>query len=387
MTCWPEPDHKVVYVCDEYPGVAAQFGGIGSSIRLEAEWFASNNFAVHVVCASPDGMADPALLSGVRVHLAPGRVRMPKLRALSRRLSIAQTVASVLGHSPGIVIASDYCGPFCTRPFRQKLLIQLHGSATVNTAAYGRKPPGAVRYFERRTVELADAFQSCSHFTAQRTAEVFPLGSKPVAVIPNSVDVRQFHPESGNVARADIIFVGKFATLKGIFTLAEAIPAVLRAVTEARLLIVGADTVEQGRSVKAEFLRRVPSEYRSRICFLGRLPRTEVASVLRRASVLVLPSLVEAAPMVVLEAMASGRPVVASRRGGIPEIVADKVTGLLADPAEPRSFSDALLRIVRDPGLAASMGAAARTRAIEVHAPESVYTRTLAFHRQLLGAA
>jgi glycosyltransferase involved in cell wall biosynthesis len=84
--------------------------------------------------------------------------------------------------------------------------------------------------------------------------------------------------------------------------------------------------------------------------------------------------------MVVVEAMASGRPVVASNRGGIPEAVCDGVTGILADPDRPPAFTKALLGLIREPARAHALGEAGRMRAVEKFSPERVYERTRSLH-------
>lgn len=88
--------------------------------------------------------------------------------------------------------------------------------------------------------------------------------------------------------------------------------------------------------------------------------RTDVAHILRGFSVFVLPSLSEATPVVILEAMATGLPVVASRVGGVPQLVLDGQTGLLAEAADVESFADALASYIRDPELRRTHGAAGR---------------------------
>jgi len=90
--------------------------------------------------------------------------------------------------------------------------------------------------------------------------------------------------------------------------------------------------------------------------------RTDMAAVYRAADAVILPSLVENLPTVLIEAGAAGRPVVATTVGGIPEIVQDEVTGLLCPPADPDEMARQITRLIRDPKLRVSLGTAAAGR-------------------------
>jgi len=104
--------------------------------------------------------------------------------------------------------------------------------------------------------------------------------------------------------------------------------------------------------------------------FHGQVPRTEVLAALRRADVLVTPSVPtrdgrrEGIPVVIMEAMASGLPVVASRLSGIPELVDDGVTGILTEPGDSRAVADALARLADQPDLRRQYGSAGREKVV-----------------------
>src|SRR5207247_11054153 len=101
-----------------------------------------------------------------------------------------------------------------------------------------------------------------------------------------------------------------------------------------------------------------------RVVFAGY--RADVPAVLDEVDVVVLPSSVEGMPLVLLEAMAHRRPVVATPVGGTPEVVVDGETGLLVPPRDPRALADAIRRLLDDPDLAKRLGDAGRRR-VELH--------------------
>lgn len=106
----------------------------------------------------------------------------------------------------------------------------------------------------------------------------------------------------------------------------------------------------------------------TRTRWLGYIP--DLAAVMRRADVFVVPSRWEGCPMVVLEAMALGKPIVASAVGGVPELIEDQRSGLLVSPGDARALGDAIARVVQDHMLAQCLGDAARTRSRRFDAQE-----------------
>ncbi len=119
------------------------------------------------------------------------------------------------------------------------------------------------------------------------------------------------------------------------------------------------------------------------VYFLGE--RTDVGRLMTACDIVVLPSESEALPMVLLEAATAGRPVVASRVGGVPEIVDDGVTGCLVPPRDVQSLASAILRLFADEELLQTLGRNARTRAEREFSIERQAERTLALYREVIG--
>jgi glycosyltransferase involved in cell wall biosynthesis len=121
--------------------------------------------------------------------------------------------------------------------------------------------------------------------------------------------------------------------------------------------------------------------------FRGLLGEQELLEELGRAAVLVLPSYQETAPMVVVEAMAAGVPVIATHVGGTGYLVEDGRTGFLVPPGDIDALSDKLLTLLSDASLRRAFGAAAKTRATETYHADNVARRTVDAYRQVLRAS
>lgn len=149
--------------------------------------------------------------------------------------------------------------------------------------------------------------------------------------------------------------VGNLYPVKGHLHLIQAARAVVAVEPSAHLVILGRGTLKGALEAEAERLG-----IRSHVHLLGL--RDDVPNWLGAMDVFVLPSLSEGLPLSVLEAMAAGRPIVATKVGGVPEVVEDGVTGFLVPPAAPDALAERMLAVLGDPVRATTMGAAGRAR-------------------------
>jgi len=205
-------------------------------------------------------------------------------------------------------------------------------------------------------------------------------------VYPNPIDHHRFSPGmQGGDGEPEVLFLGRFEWHKGPQVLAQAIPLVLRERPDVRFSFAGRDWYWTGGGLLSEHVwQTIPSWARTRVSFAGELPREEVPERLQRTTVCVFPSLWENFPYAVLEAMACGKPVVASRVGGIPEQIEDGVSGLLVEPDSPQELAEAILRLLSDEALRRRLGQAARQRVEMCYAPEVVVRQAVEVYRQVI---
>jgi glycosyltransferase involved in cell wall biosynthesis len=229
-----------------------------------------------------------------------------------------------------------------------------------------RSVPVIVNYRGGEAAGFLERSGRVVHFTMRRVArlvlpsgflkQVFEAHGMAGVVVPNIVDVTRFRPADDGGARALAPTLLVARNLEPIYDNAGALRAfaVVHAVHPAARLVIA------GSGPEAEALRRLADELgvAAAVRFAGRVDRDEMAALLRASSVVLNPSLVDNMPNSVLEALASGVPVVSTNVGGVPFIVADGVSALLVPPREPQAMAAAVLRLIADPALAARLAAA-----------------------------
>jgi colanic acid/amylovoran biosynthesis glycosyltransferase len=180
-------------------------------------------------------------------------------------------------------------------------------------------------------------------------------------VVHCGVDLEAF-PPVGREASAgfSILSVGRLVAVKGYGVLVEAVASLVAADLDARLTLVG-DGPQRG-ALEAFVSQRGLSD---RVRFAGRVGQDEIGAYYRAADVFCLPSFAEGVPVVLMEAMASGLPVVSTRVNGIPELVEDGVSGLLVAPGRSDLLAAALRELAEDPAHRAELGQAGRARVAE----------------------
>ncbi|HET9887240.1 MAG TPA: glycosyltransferase family 4 protein [bacterium] len=248
----------------------------------------------------------------------------------------------------------------------------IHGSWAASAAAAVEMTVHRAARTLERGIALA---VSPSRFLAAKLAE-FGANGERVRVVPNGVDLRELPAASG--AGNGFLFAGRLSLEKGIEHLLEAV-SLARGV---RLAIAGEGPLEDVLRLRAQ--ETAPG----RVEFLGALSREQVLQRMRASRALVLPSVCyENAPLAALEALGSGVPVIGTRLGGIPEIVRDRVTGLLVDPADPKSLAAALQELEQDAAEAHRFGENGRAMVAQEYALDHQIESMLAILEEVSSSA
>jgi glycosyltransferase involved in cell wall biosynthesis len=239
---------------------------------------------------------------------------------------------------------------------RTRVIADVHGDPAAVTRLYGSPLRRALSpladALARAGLRRADGIRTISAYTSGVVREA---GAEPTATFAAFMDLEPFLARSPAPLpeRPRALFVGVLERYKAVDVLAEAWRLAAPNVPDATLYLVGRGTLGE---VPEKLVAELPAQTR----WTEALPTPEIARALDEATVLVLPSRSEGLGRVVVEAFCRGRGVVASRVGGIPDIVTHGETGLLVPPGDAQALADALVRVLSDRALAERLGAAGR---------------------------
>ena len=375
---------RVALLTREYPPDV--YGGAGVHVTyLAQELSRLLDLTVHCM-----GAARP----GAVAHEPWSALSDTSLRVVSADLSIAQAAggadlvhshtwyANLAGHLASLLYSIPHVvTTHSLEPLRPWKAEQLGGGYAVSS------------WCEEVSVTSAAAVVAVSDAMRADLLTAYPsIRPERISVIRNGIDTSEYQADAGtdvlssygvDPSRPYVIFVGRITRQKGL-------PVLLRAAASldpsARLVVCAGqpDTPE----LAAEVTGLVAGLDQDRIVWIPKmLEKREVIQLLSHATVFACPSLYEPLGIVNLEAMACGTAVAGSRTGGIPEVVADGVTGLLVPPGDPLALASALNSLVGDQARARAMGEAGRERAVADFSWVSIAAQTAELYAKVIESA
>lgn len=261
------------------------------------------------------------------------------------------------------------------RGYRGPVVLNLHSLNFL-------RPPRLRRGAARSALAAADAVVCGSRYLSSLLEARFGPVPRPVVVVPPGVNTRRFRPAAGDAGleaarlrlrdrwgagdRPVVLFPGRVVRQKGLHVLLRACALLRRQGRPLLLVAAGWPRPRPRAAGYAGRVWRLARRLRVPVRFLGRVAHGDMPRVYAAADLVAVPSQgPEAFGLVNVEAMACGLPVVASRTGGIPEVVRHGVDGLLVDPPESvAAWAEALGRCLGDPSLRARLGAGGRRRVV-----------------------
>jgi alpha-maltose-1-phosphate synthase len=388
--------HKIALLTREYPPEV--YGGAGTHVEyLTRELRRLTEVSVHCWGA-------PRTEPGVTSHQPWNALSEPKpesttLQAISIDLAMAAAVkgadlvhshtwyANLGGHLSKLMWSIPHVMTIHSlEPLRPWKAEQLGGGYALSL------------FCERTAIESADAAIAVSHGVREDVLKCYPsVNPDRVHVIHNGIDPEIYRPQLSpeTLTRFGIDASRPFALFNGRITRQKGLPLLLAAALKLdpqyQLVIVASspDTPEIAAEVAA-LAGRVSAERGNLVWIDHFISREDLIHLHSHATVFVCPSIYEPFGLVILEAMACDTPVVASRVGGIPEIVVEGETGYLVDfnPDDPDAFTSALAgsleKLLGDTTLAAKMGKAGRERVLQYFGWRAIASQTVQLYDRLL---
>ena len=242
---------------------------------------------------------------------------------------------------------------------------------------HGCSLPACVRRLHKRVFARTDLIIACSDWTAKQLAR--QCGDVPLVSVHNGVDAARFRPLPAPRTRAvcTIGMVGRLSTAKGLDVLLAAARVLGPSVC---VCIAGPPAAP----ADAALLRRFDQP---NVTYYGPVSRMEMPGFYQDLDCFVLPSRSENFPLTVLEAMGCGLPVIASRVGGIPEVLAPGTNGLLVEPGDIADLVQAIRRLADDRAFARRLGHAGREIVTQRFTLDQQVQRQLRVYAELEGSA
>lgn len=345
-----------------------------------------DDLALHIVTCQP------RVEDGLRATQVGWPIHVLKRRRFGRAVFHIRDVSGiqrVLQHiSPDIVHAHGlgiYAAAACQSPYAH--IVTLHG-ITPREAAFVRGAAARLRAFldsvyARYCLAQVKNLISINPYVEQ---ELTCLGGFRGTIyrIENPVD-DVFFTVSGDGDGATILYAGRVIPRKNLLDLLQALVLVRKEVAQAQLRVAGeAESDLAYVELCHQFIRQ--NHLDNAVTFLGSLTTQQMAKEYEGCAVLVLPSKQETAPVAVAEAMAAGRPVVATRVCGMPFMVEDGVSGLLVNEGDINGLADALVRVLSNKQLRQKMGQRGRELAWSRFRADVVAQQTRQVYLQLVDA-
>lgn len=243
-------------------------------------------------------------------------------------------------------------------------------------------PLPMVKLYGNLVYNKMDMNISISEYNKHRASLVYNIPLDRIITIPPVIDDALFdvplRSDSSQSDRPLLLYVGRLAPRKGVQFLVRAMPKIVERFPKINLTIVGRGSFEG-------YLRDLARELGMQdfITFLGFVERKELHKIYASAEVVALPSLFEGVPQVLFEAMAAGKPVIASAVQGIPEIIKHGFSGLLVKPGSVSSIVNAVTLSLADRNLAKQLGRNARQTISKDYTGKAIARKILAVYERL----
>lgn len=361
---------KIGIVC--YPA----FGGSGV-VACELGLGLAKEHEVHFI-----SYACPARLETDNCRILYHRVDIPPYPLFEYSpytLALASKIIDVMEHYHLDIIHVHYVIPHAASAYlakkalvaKIKIVTTLHGT---DVHLLGLDP--SYKPIVEFSMENSDSLTAVSEFLKKETQEKFSI-TRPITVIPNFVDPEKYKRTSRGKEKI-ICHISNFRPLKRVTDVVRIFGMIAKKVNS-KLYLIGEGPTKHPAQRLVEKLR-----LGEKVCFRGNV--RDVSQILGKSDLFLLPSQQESFGLAALEAMSSEVPVVATKVGGLPEVIRHGKDGYLAEVGDLETMAEYGLKILTDEGLAEKMGKKARMRVLEKFTTDKVVPRYVSLYRRTLSS-
>jgi len=365
---------NICFVTPEYFPIS---GGTGAYVYYLSQYLQKLGHNVHVVARHSEDSED--IVDGVDVHYRKGkgnavtrywrfaRSASSKIKELNEKIGL-DIIHANLPLVPSFAIPKESA---------RALVCAVHSTWKGEAVVTKRDNPKnlnpnekmmlrfnfMLRSYEKKLMNRSDALIAVSKYTFSELTELYGIDEKKIFVIYNGVDINKFKPRVNKAElkrefsleekQKTVLFVGRLYHRKGLEILLHSIPPVLQEFSDVKFAISGT-----GFKEKEESLRKLAKKLKieEQVKFLGYIPDEKLPFLYSASDIFVLPAIYENFPFAILEAQATGLPVISTKVGGIPEFLTDNENGFLIDPGDPTQLTQKVLTLLQDQQLAKEMG-------------------------------
>ena len=395
---------RIALVNSEYPSRDGQ-GGIATYTYTLANALAAQNHTVHV-CARKETCPDP-LAPTVRFHTFDFKGAQP-LQRLSSLFHRSGPVEWERGHARAVrelllkihkdegldvVEFPEYGGlaAECGKSLPIPLVVAFHTPSEMVDSLNKQPITAAQRKwhrFEEKALKNATAFRCPSEALKTHMCSRYELASAAVTLIRNPVSTGLFEKIQENYHSSDehidLLFAGRLEFRKGIDVMSNTIRDILKLDPRITVTFAGESMLRTGPLYRLRIENKLSDEERKRVWFLGPVKRSELVVLYCRSTMLLIPSLFENAPYVLLEAMAARLPAIGADAGGIKEILRHRENGLLFSLSDPASLVNCIGEYINNPSLAAACAEQASRDIQTLYSPGRIASQSVAFYQSLV---
>ena len=386
----------ILIICNEYPP-CSRVGGVGRFSKTLSNALIKNSFKCTIIglYTDIDKDQDYNQKDGVRVVKISVKRSFPGVGLISGKIKLNKWIKKINDDcNIDLIEAPDYEGSlWLLKDIKVPKVVRLHGSETYFRTILKEKLKLIHKVIEKRSIIKANAIISVSDYTLNQTLKIFNLKKKSylTRVIYNPINISNIDILASELkykkVKNRILYTGTFIRKKGVIDLFISLNQIFEQVDNAHIICVGPDSYDAKTNNKSTFevaMKSLSKKYHSKVEFLGPKSHDQLLKILMSASVCVYPSYLEAYPLSWLEAMSMGKPIVASNTGSGPEVIDDKVSGLLCHPKEHDKMAKKVIEILKNDKMAQKLGVSAKSKVKNSNDIDNLIKKNINFYEEVI---